>query len=220
VTATFTSTDANYVIPADKATLTATYTVSPATIDVSDIVLKGAEGYVVDGPFKAEIVIPAEIADLVSYTFTIQLGDAAPAEGNSASEVGVYTVKYVIVSDNANYVIEGNAYVLTATITIKALETFDMSEVLFSENGYNATYGALDALNIALKNLPEGLEVTFKITDGENEYAISELGAGSYTVVAVFTKLGCKSYSYLAAAYDNYVHKNSILLTLNEDSSL
>ena len=208
VSVTFISMDPNYKIADEYVLAPATYTITPAKISIEGVTFEGAEYYVtqlenLDGG-RVTVAVGGSFSDtLVTVRYEIALAGGEFAEGNSATEIGVYTVKaYLVAVDADNYVLDGET-VYETTITIKALEQFNMEDVSLNEN-YTVNFGDINVTDLETLitlngTLPEGVLVdSIVISQGDDEYDLAQLVVGTYKVTVNFAKAGDLAYEFYA----------------------
>ena len=163
----------NYNIPADKATITAEFTILNVLADMSGVKLD-ALSVVYDGKLQAYTIVglPAGINTSITYT---QDGLAA-----NPVEAGVYAV--AIVFSSTDYTIPADWKVKETTLTITQKEV-DLSGIVF--NGATFEY--------------DGEEKTYTEATGADLFNVAYtdvemINVGTYTVTATFTLKDTKNY--------------------------
>lgn len=229
VSVSFTSTDANYKLPDGFAVAPATFDITPIALSLSGVILEGVTLYIneVAALPEGKVVVALEglthSSDLVSVYYEIAAEGEGFFEGNSASEIGRYTVKaYLALTDTVNYIFVDGETTMEATVDIKGLETFDMEGVSLNTS-YSVGYGELASTELATLitlngTLPEGLSVkSIVITSEGTEYQLSELSVGvTYTVTVSFQKADDDAYLYydIPAALTSELTVSSVVVNV------
>ena len=183
VTAAFTITDNNYEFKDGKNTLTAALVIEPKAVDVSGVVFGNTEAYYTGSAISHGITLDAALADKVDVSYTI-----GGLPGNSATEIGAYTVVATLTPASGNYTLTGTT-TLSATLTIKDGEDHDMTGIGFVGGPYTLAYGdELPELKINESALPEGVTlVGYEYYLDEKRIELGDIeNAGTYTVKAIF----------------------------------
>ena len=201
VTATFTSTDANYEIAAADVTKSATLTINKALIDMSAVQFAGdTKPYNGTVYTLAATGVPANVQ--VAYAYA--LGGSTVAE---AKDSGTYTVTATFTSTDANYEIATADATKTASLVIEPIKVtvgdLTLGWIYTSMAGYDAELNAIRvaadatiALQMVLDDasiaaLTEGVTVTYTTVkvaaDGSTTPVDGAVAAlGTYKTVASF----------------------------------
>ena len=178
VTATFTSTDANYEIAAADATKTATLTINKATINMSAVQFAGdTKPYNGTAYTLAATGVPANVQ--VAYTY--KLGATTVSE---AKDSGTYTVTATFTSTDANYEIATADATKTASLVIEPIK------VTVGELTLNWGYTSMAGYDAELNAIRVAADATISLQMVLDDASIAALTEGvtvTYTTVKVAT---------------------------------
>ncbi|MCI2068037.1 MAG: MBG domain-containing protein [Bacilli bacterium] len=201
VTAHFSDSLGNYVVPADK---TATLTISKATPDMSGITFENVETTYTGSSIT--IAIKGDLPDGVTVK---------SYENATETNIGTYTaVVYFNVDSNHNPVSS-----MTATLKINP-KVIDMSGVAFADQTetylYNTTYGMTVS-----GTLPEGVNTVVVIDSKGNT---KETNAGTYAFTATFSAkdnyIFADGSNSLVLNANLIINKQTVTIAFNDPSTV
>ena len=201
VTAHFSDSLGNYVVPADK---TATLTISKATPDMSGITFENVETTYTGSSIT--IAIKGDLPDGVTVK---------SYENATETNIGTYTaVVYFNVDSNHNAVSS-----MTATLKINP-KVINMTGVTFDDQTdtylYNTTYGMTVSGTI-----PEGINA---VTIIDNKGNTKETNAGTYAFTATFSAkdnyVFSDGSSTLVLNANLIINKQTVEITFNDPSAI